>query len=180
MSKSVLPITGRQTGELCRLLEERGVGGQQFQLLIEQIDVLVCFTESLKPHVSFQRDMTKDGWVLEEDVSGPELNSIAALETVSFVKDGEKWISSEEMIKRAKELGAMLGQHHAEWLLERQKEIPKEWLKVYIVFPGTVWRDPGGRLYVPYLGRDGEQWCLRFGCLDFDWRSGGRLLRLSN
>lgn len=41
--KTVLPITGRQTGELCRLLEERGVGFRTIQKVIEDPNRLTDF-----------------------------------------------------------------------------------------------------------------------------------------
>ncbi len=39
---SVKPITGRQSGELCRLLEERGISSGDFQRLIEHPDNVVA------------------------------------------------------------------------------------------------------------------------------------------
>lgn len=177
-SKSVLPISGRKTGELCRLLEERGKGDQQFQLLVENIDRLVFFLGQLeagveKP-VKFQNDMTKKGWTVVGDVSDPESISVDALELIAFLKKGEQWISGGEMLARARELGTMLGQPHAEFLLDHQAEIPKEWQEHHIVFPGTVWHDPDGLLSVPSLYWRGGQWHFVF-----DWLGWGAEIRWS-
>lgn len=44
--KTVLPISARRAGELCRLLEERGVGNRPFQKLVENPDELVTLMQS--------------------------------------------------------------------------------------------------------------------------------------
>ena len=54
---------------------------------------------------------------------------ITELEVVSFLRPGEEFISGEEMVVRAKELGANLSRRHAEYLLEHHDEIPKEFQK---------------------------------------------------
>ena len=59
---------------------------------------------------AFVRDMTKKGWKLEEDVSEPATISIADLELVPILKDGENQVSGKEMMKRAETMKAMLGQ----------------------------------------------------------------------
>jgi len=126
----------------------------------------------------FSRDMRKEGWELVEDVSSPAGIVIANLEIVSFLREGEESVSGEVMRKRAVEMGANLGQRHAEFLLEHQEEIPKEFRKFYLVFSGTLWRDASGGLGVPYLHWLGVRWVLGFSWLEFVWDSGDRLLRL--
>jgi hypothetical protein len=112
----------------------------------------------------FEHDKQKDGWTLIEE--GPKLSKKnQKLEIVSFLKEGESYINGEEMRKRAKELGS-LGQHQAEQLLKQASDIPEEWKNYYLLFPETVWRHPGGLLYVPYLYWDGGRWVLRFGYVD--------------
>ncbi|MEK9170410.1 MAG: hypothetical protein AAB674_02065, partial [Patescibacteria group bacterium] len=87
--------------------------------------------------------------------------------------------NGEVMKQRAKKLNANLGQHHAEYLLEHQDLIPKEWRgKFYLTFPGTVWRDRVGFRDVPCLSWDGGRWCLRFDWLRSVWGSGARLVCL--
>ena len=125
----------------------------------------------------FSRDMTKEGWELIEDAQSPWPIVIENLELVSFLKEDENLISSKEMCKRAKELDANLGQRHAEYLLNHQKEIPAEWQGFYLVFAGTVWRYRFGNLRVPYLSWLGATWYLNFHWLGVDWPSWARLVR---
>ena len=98
---------------------------------------------------------------------------------VEFLKPGESSVNGELMKQRAKELNAHLGQYHAEYLLEHQELIPKEWQgKYYLVFLGTVWQDRDGDRFVPYLSWDGDGWYLSFDWLRGDWDSSVRLVRL--
>lgn len=133
--------------------------------------------EGLMKFPIFSRDMRKERWELIEDVSEPGEIVIANLETLSFLKTNKGDVSGDGMRQRAVELGANLSQRHAEFLLEHQQEIPKEWREYYLVFPGTVWCDSDGFLLVPYLRWRGERWNLCFYWLGRVWSSGGRLLR---
>ena len=124
---------------------------------------------------TFKRDMRKEGWTLSENVSR-RLSS--AIDGISFLKKGENYINGEEMVRRARtELDANYGQEDAEWLLEHQDQIPTEFRKFYLVFPGTIWRGSRGRRSVPYLYWDGDRWVLDFGWLGFGWDSLYRLVR---
>ena len=127
---------------------------------------------------AFVRDMTKKGWKLEEDVSEPATISIADLELVPIIKVGDD-INGEGVRERAKKLGAMFGQRHAEYLLEHPEEIPKKFRGYCPTFPGTVWQRGVVRC-IPYLGWDNNdgQWSLYFGSLLIGWGSGTCLLRL--
>jgi hypothetical protein len=78
----------------------------------------------------FKRDMRAEGWTLLEDVEGVADISAGNLELVLSLKDGERSIKGEELVRRARgELRANLGQRHAEYLLEHQAEIPEEFRK---------------------------------------------------
>ena len=128
---------------------------------------------------SFKNDKTKDGWELIEDVGfEPVLTSPKQLELLPFLKDKEMYLDGEVMVERAKELKANMGQQHAEWLLEHQSEIPKEFRNYYLVFPGTKWRRSGGGRDVPYLNWRGGEWILNFDWLASRWGDGLRLLRI--
>ena len=140
--------------------------------LAQQLAKLIVSSQGI-----FSRDMRKEGWTLLEDVTVPEQISISGLEIFSFLKEGEDHISGEEMRSRAKDMGANLGQKHAEYLLEHQADIPKDWRSFYLVFSGTLWRDPGGFLRVPYLAWGGGRWCLSFRWLGDGWGSNDRFLR---
>jgi hypothetical protein len=127
----------------------------------------------------FTYDRRKDGWELVEDVGFAPPFDISKMELVSFLKNGENYINGEEMVRRGRtELKVNLGQRHAEYLLEHQNEIPKEFRKFYPVFTGTIWRCPDGNRRVACLYWDGRQWVLSFRWLGDDWRSYARLPRL--
>lgn len=128
--------------------------------------------------IPFKYDKTKDGWKLLEDVlfDGKEF----VPEFLGFLKPGESSVNGDVMRLRAKELNVHTGQRHAEWLLEHQDRIPKELRGKYLVFPDTVWRDSVGYRGVPYLGWNGDKWCLNWNWLENDWNDNDRLIRLHN
>lgn len=121
------------------------------------------------------KDKRREGWILMEDTNNTKLFLPSQLKLVSFLREGEIYISGEELVKRAKEMGANLGQAQAEHLLKHQQEIPEDWEKFYyyLLFAGTSWRDRDGRRYVPCLYRR-RRWGLSFYCF---FGSSGRLLR---
>ena len=125
----------------------------------------------------FAYDKRKDGWELIEDVAFAPFD-VSKMKLVPFLKSGESSANSEEMVSRALELKANFGQRDAEYLLEHQQEIPKEFRKYYIVFTGTKWRNPDGNRNVAYLNWNGKQWYLNFNWLENDWNSNDRLPRL--
>ena len=131
--------------------------------------------------VPFKYDKTKDDWTLLENV--PFDGKQFVPEIVEFLKPGgllkssESYVSGEVMKQRAKELNANLGQSHAEYLLEHQDLVPKEWQgNYYLTFPGTVWQGSGGGRGVPCLHWDGVRWFLVFHWLRGDWSSDVRLV----
>lgn len=123
--------------------------------------------------------------ILFEGISEEEID-ISKLEIVSFLREGESYVSGQVMVNRAKELGADLGECHAKGLLKKQDQISeeqqKEWQRYYLVFPGTVWRHPlphvYGGLYLPCLTSSDRQWFLFFRWLKNDWFNDSRLVRL--
>src|SRR3989344_127387 len=88
----------------------------------------------------FKYDQAKDGLKLEEDI--PFDGKPFVPDIVEFLKPGEPYVGGDVIRQRVKELNANLGQHHAEYLLDHQDLILKEWRgKYYLTFPGTVWQD---------------------------------------
>ncbi len=131
---------------------------------------------TVNPEKSFVRDMAKESnWKLLSDAEYKA--GTTTYELAEFLKQGESYVKGDVMAGRAKEIGADLGQKHAEFLLENQNLIPEDYRKFYLVFPGTIWRDSGGGRRVPYLGWNGKQWYLCFYWLDDDWLGNDRLLR---
>lgn len=100
------------------------------------------------------------------------------LEPVEFLRGDETYLAGNAFLTRARELGQLAGEQHAEALLSNQAEIPTEWRRFYLVFPGTVRRDPSGYLVVPDLVWLGRRWDLGWDWLGYRWRRGGRVVRL--
>ena len=127
------------------------------------------------PSVVFAADLIPTGWSVVEDVN-PSLYDVAKLKPTSYLKDGEMWIKSDEMRKRAVEMRGNLGLCDAKRLLANDgKLIPVEFRKFFIPLPGTVLRDAVGGLYVPYLPFDGDRWFLYFSWLARVWIGDCRL-----
>lgn len=124
---------------------------------------------------TFDRDMRKEGWKPEKDIEDKEGDFTPEL--VDIFKEGERSISGEELMKRAKEQGVCYGHRHTEAMLRKQQVIPKEWRKNYLVFPGTVWVGSGGGRGVPCLLWVGGRWCLHFSWLEHDFIRSARLVR---
>ena len=118
-------------------------------------------------------DRRKDGWTLLEDTP---LVGTSTLELVEF----DPYVNGNTILERAKELGDMAGQRHAERMLACAGKIPGSWRDVHLVFPGTVWQDAyGSHRSVPCLSRRGVEWGLHFGWFDNYWNRYCRLVRLS-
>lgn len=172
-------VSDEKYGKLRRRLDEVARRVDQGTIPYDPVmSALTLIIEGEIPGPIFSRDMRKEaGWELVEDATEPVEIRIGDLELASFLYQHETFVSGEEMRNRAKGMGVMLGQRHAEYLLGHQEEIPAEWQKYYLVFPGTVWRGRNGGLSVPYLDWLGGRWYLSFGWLGPDFRSGVRLLR---
>lgn len=143
-----------------------------------EVKPLPTLTLMLAP-TEFNRDMTKDGWTLVEDVKNdiPNGVSILNLELVSFLNEGESSVNGEEMKKRSINLNVHHGQKLAELFLRNQSQIPKEWRQFYLAFPGTVWRDSYRSRRIPCLHWEDDQWVLSFYWLVNGWYSLARLVR---
>jgi len=128
----------------------------------------------------FKRNMNKEkDWKLERNIKETQLFSPNQLECVSFLEEGESFVTYEELVKRAEKIRADLGQRQAEHLLEHQEEIPKEWQQYCLVFLGTVWIEKSGSRHCSYLYFDGH-WSLGFAWLSNDFYPAMRLLRPRN
>ena len=132
-----------------------------------------------KPVEGFRFDKTEKGWTLVENVA---LVGEPTLVLDTFLREGEQSVVGHTMLERAKEgveeSGARAGQLHAERILEHQDKIPVEWRKFYLVFTGTVWRNPDGNLFVPYLYWRAARWRLGWSSLGSGWGGSPRLVRL--
>ena len=126
----------------------------------------------------FDGDMTKKGWVLVKDVD-PILPGLGSdVEYVSFLREGEKFFSGDELSECALVLDVNYGQRDAEWLYGHQEKLPERPEEVFFIFfPGTVWKHPNGTFLIPYLFWTGESWDIYFFWLSFGFSEGSRLVR---
>jgi hypothetical protein len=118
-------------------------------------------------------DRNMDGWTCVEPVEIEQGEFEPTLQ--EFLQDGEDCVDGEEMVRRAKEKGALTGIRHAEAMLRNQERIPESWRKYYLVFP-EVWQGPRGRRRAFCLHWSGSRWYLRYYWLEFDFRSLVRLV----
>jgi len=131
--------------------------------------ITILFSKSIKPPY--------DGWKLESDNGNVPVGEVS-FELVSFLKKDETSISSDEMLKRAKEMGADYNQKTAELFLANWDKIPESYREFYIIFSGTMWQDSSGDRHVPSLRWRGERWRLLFPWLDHGLHAHGRFLHL--
>lgn len=110
------------------------------------------------------------GWECVEPVEVEEGEFEPFLQ--DFLREGERRIGGEEMIKRAEN---KTGLRHAEAMLRNQEKIPVEWRKYYLVFP-EVWQNSRGYRYAWFLCWLGERWYLYSYWLDYDFGSDYRLV----
>ena len=156
----------RLLGALQAITEGRfeTVGGSS-PSLIHALDLIPEYTD--------EKGNTKK-WEIVEDVA-PSQFDISQLKPLSFLKNGEEYITSEEMCRRAVEFKANLGLADGKRMLaDGGKLIPKEFRDFYIPLSGTLLRGPRGGLYVPYLYWYGGRWALFFGWLGNGWDGGDR------
>lgn len=110
---------------------------------------------------------------------------ISRLEDVSFHKGGERLVSGEEMLRRARDEENFPGcskwsQHHAEQLLLQAAELPKEWAcesGPVLLFPDTILLDEDGDRVVSCLLWRGGGWRFSWRWFKDGFRSGCRFLR---
>jgi hypothetical protein len=82
---------------------------------------------------------------------------------IEFWEDGHTW-PPLQLFERFKSSLRLAGWSAAEFLLDHQANIPPEWHRFHLVFPGTIRTDSAGRLYVACLmwHHALQQWILMF------------------
>ncbi len=127
---------------------------------------------------TLEHDKTKDGWELVEDAVEPAGVSGDTIELATFKAEGEEDLYGEEVVDRVLALDGMLGQRHAEYLLAHQDEIPEDFQRYSLIFPGTIWRSPEGNHQVPCANWRQGSWELTFGIVEGGFDANDRLVRL--
>ncbi|MDP3934857.1 MAG: hypothetical protein Q8Q46_01405 [Candidatus Giovannonibacteria bacterium] len=122
--------------------------------------------------------MTKRDWEFLEKMPGRLDSVIKSLELVSFLKDRENQIGGEEMLCRARfEFGTNYGQEDADWFIEHQEKIPKEFRPFFLVFAGSDCMTSWGWRHVACLSFESGLWVLGLKGLNEYFYSPCRLVR---
>lgn len=184
---AVLPISGRKAGELCRLLEERGVGDQEFQTkLVEGVNELVVwmrgggqqvypfivdYSQSLKEMIA----AGKYGYANENITSSNfPFKGKGKIELEAQLVHFGKFMSSEAVLVELDKMGLRpatlpellaFGATHS----EEQRKYP-------VVALGSVWQSPSGYRGVPALWVDGSGRYLGLSWFEYDWYEYDRFL----
>jgi hypothetical protein len=181
-------LTGDQHREFSRKLAEicRQLGQAEYpydpQRALKALQDVIEGRFVLSPSQRFVPHLLPE-WEHEmiEDVE-PTLAPGAKLSFPSFFRetDGGR-VDGPTMRNRAKEMKANYGLSDAPVILgldgKGLSTIPAELRgKVYIVLAGTVLRDSGGSLFVPYLCWNGDAWVVDFDLLSIDWHDFDRLV----
>ncbi len=124
-----------------------------------------------------KNDKADDGWELVRDAVEPESLSVADIEMAPF-EEGMEDLIGEPMVELIMGSPNLLGQRHAEYTLDRQEQIPEEFQRYSLVFPGTIWRSQDGNHQVPCLVWRQGSWELIFGILEGGFDSRDRMAQL--
>ena len=118
-------------------------------------------TMTLRPKKIFRY---RNGEILKE---GPHAENGDVIRFAMFLKGIELFVTGNVTIQRAIEMGNPAGQSHAEVMLERQEDIPKELRDYILIFSGTEW-DVHGVRRVPCLIWAGDKrgWVMRFDAIE--------------
>jgi hypothetical protein len=128
---------------------------------------------------ALKHDKAAEGWQLLEDIVEPDTISGDTIELAPFQEEGEDGLFGDEVVERmAARAEPKLGQRHAEYLLDRPDEIPEEFRKFSLVFPGTIWLSPDGNHQVPCATYRQGEWSLTFGILEGGLDSSDQIVQL--
>lgn len=113
-----------------------------------------------------KNDQTKEGWRLVEDVTEPSEISGDAIQTRTLTEEGGVDLFGDEVVEKVQAIESRLGQRHAEFFIEHPDQIPEEYQKFMLVFPGTIWFGTDNNHQVPCLTYRQGEWTMIFGILE--------------
>lgn len=122
-------------------------------------------------------DQPNSEWKIVRDFAAGQFFLPSQLDLVSFLEKGEAYIGVVTLECRAGEMGADLGQRHAQHILNNRDQIPEEWRQYILVFPGTAWRDSIMYHRIPCLAWQGKWWDMHFLYSSAQYDNRHRLLR---
>ena len=113
-----------------------------------------------------KNDQSAEGWRLVEDVTEPAEISAELIQVRTLTEDGGVDLFGEEVVEKVQAIESRLGQRHAEFFLEHPEQIPEDYQKCMLVFPGTIWFGTDNNHQVPCLTYRQGGWGLIFGILE--------------
>ncbi len=113
-----------------------------------------------------KNDQTTEGWRLVEDVTEPTEISGDAIQTRTLTEEGGVDLFGDEVVEKVQAIESRLGQRHAEFFLDHPEQIPEDYQKYMLVFPGTIWFGTDSNHQVPCLTYRQGAWELIFGILE--------------
>ncbi len=81
---TVSPISARKTGDLARLLEERGYGNPDFQLLVENPADVTALIDTIKARNPFEKEFVQQAWFYPQGWVMPGVSDQAERLTAIF------------------------------------------------------------------------------------------------
>jgi len=93
------------------------------------------------PSATLAADLIPKGWKIIEDVA-PSKFKISDLKLAPFMEEGEDYGYGKPVREYSVGFKDNLGLVDAKFILEHQQEIPAEFQNNYLVFSGTVLRNP--------------------------------------
>ena len=102
--------------------------------------------------------------IILSSTEGNEYPKTLNLELVEFYDKSKFWIPGQMILSEAAAAGCNGGKKLAGILLDNQEQLPKEWERYVLVFPGTVWTpETANSEGLTILSKDpGEQWNIGF------------------
>ena len=164
-----------QTKEIKGQMKRGALNSRHIQALIEHRN---SFPDKEGMTLPLKHDFSRDGYVLLENKLFDGRGFVP--EVLDVLVPGLLYITGDTMQNRAKRLNANLGQYYAEWLMDHQNLLSKELRGEYrLAFPGTVWKDSNGELYVPCLTWNwkGASWEMSLSNLNREWTSKDCMVR---
>ena len=141
--------------------------------------VLTRFRHSVKLTIESVKTFEKPDWIKEVTKDVPVEPGTYVFTYEEFLREGETGIETNEMMRRANEVGAVSGLGHALSLLENQGLIPKELRGKYLAFAGVEAVDFKDSLYAAFVYWNGEAWTLDWYWFGVNFSRDGLLVRTS-
>ncbi len=129
-------------------------------------DIIKRWTEGAFRPGQYRYDKSKryESQIVADVGQAPEVNHETRIVLIDYHNPTELFVGFEAMIMRALQNEALLGQYHAEWLLQNQDNIPVDPSARRLHFPGTVWTASPWLFYstLKRSGRRGGKWKLEW------------------